>query len=91
MRLLSIVLIPAAVLAGCATVTDVVPAGPDTFVVASQGVIGNGSAATQLVQAMQSASRHCAASGKKMEQVSAQTMDAGFGRAPGATVQFRCI
>lgn len=78
-------------LAGCATVTDVVSSGPDSFLVASQGVIGNGSAATQLVKAMQSANRYCEASGKKMEQVSVQTMDAGFGRAPGATVQFRCV
>jgi hypothetical protein len=81
-------------LAGCATVTDVVPTGPDTFLVASQGVIGNGSAATQLVQAMQSANRYCAASGKQAKQakqVSVQTMDAGFGRAPGATVQFQCV
>jgi hypothetical protein len=81
----------ALLLAGCATATEVVPAGGGTFMVGSSGVIGNGSSAEQVVEALKAANRYCEAQGRSVEQVQTQTTAPGFGRAPAATVQFRCV
>lgn len=78
-------------LAGCASVSDVAPAGGDMFMVASQGVVGNGSGAAQKAAALQKASAHCESRGKRLEVLDAKTTEPFFGRAPSADVTFRCV
>lgn len=78
-------------LCGCAGVTPVVPTGPDTYMVASQGVIGNGSGATQKVAAFQAADSYCKSRGEQMLAIHSQESDPLYGRAPSGQVEFRCL
>lgn len=80
----------AVLLAGCAGVTDVVSAGPDTYMIASQGIAGNGSGASQKIAALQGADNYCKARGKNMHVIHSEQSEPMFGRAPSAQVEFSC-
>lgn len=87
-----IALISAATLfVGCASVTDVVSTGSDTYMVASQGVIGNGSGAAQLAAAFKAAGTYCNARGEQMQSIRSDQTEPFFGRAPSGKVEFRCV
>lgn len=77
-------------LAGCASVSDVVPTGPDTFMVAAHGIDGNGSGAAQKAIALKAANAYCQARAKQMQVVRVDSVEPFFGRPPSADVQFRC-
>ena len=77
--------------AGCASVSDVVPTGPGTFMVAAHGIDGNGSGAAQKVIALKAAAAHCTAKGLGFQVLSAETVEPQFGRPPSAQVNFKCI
>lgn len=78
------------VLVGCASVSDVVPTGPNTFLVAAHGIDGNGSGAAQKALALNAANAYCQARAKQMQVFSVQSVEPFFGRPPSADVQFRC-
>jgi putative hemolysin len=75
---------------GCGSVSSVVSTGADTYMVASEGVVGNGSGATQKVAAFQAASSYCANRGAQLEVISFEQSEPFFGRAPSGQVAFRC-
>jgi hypothetical protein len=77
-------------LTGCASVTDVVSTGPETYLVASQGVIGNGSGAVQKADALKAANAYCTKKSKLVRVLDAKTEEPHFGKAPSAEVSFRC-
>lgn len=81
----------AGLLAGCGSVSSVVPMGQEALMVSSYGVLGNGSAAAEKGKALQAANAHCEASGKRMEVIRVETVDPHWGKAPSAEVQFRCL
>lgn len=85
---LSIVLI-----AGCATstVTNVIQTGPDTYMVAAEGVLGNSSTGLQLYKAQEQAALFCGRDGKQIETVSKSEVEGGFGKVASATVYFKCL
>lgn len=75
---------------GCASVTDVVSTGPGTYLVASQGVIGNGSGAMQKVTAIQRAEAYCRTRDAQLKIIKSDQSEPMFGRAPSGQVEFSC-
>lgn len=75
---------------GCASVSEAVPIAPDTYMIASQGVVGNGSGAAQKADALKAANAFCAKRSKQIRVLEAKTEEPFFGRAPSAEVTFRC-
>lgn len=78
-------------LAGCAGATHVVPAGPDTYLIASHGVMGWSSGAAQKAAAMEQADAHCKRLGRIFEPVRTNETPGGFGQIASGEVEFRCI
>jgi hypothetical protein len=79
------------VLCACATSSEVVPTGADTFMVTAHGVMGQSSGGEQKVIAFGKASSYCQAQGKTVEQVNMQATPGGFGQIASADLQFRCV
>lgn len=79
------------VLAACAGVTDVVPIGKDTYMIASQGVMGWSSSQQEKALAFQKAGAYCNSIGKELQPVSTNESAGGYGRIASAEVQFRCL
>lgn len=78
-------------LSGCAGVTDVVPAGPDTYIVASHGVMGWSSGGAQKAKAFQDADEYCSRQGKQMMPVRTSEEPGGFGKIASGEVEFKCV
>lgn len=79
------------VLAGCAGVThQIVPAGGDSFMIASHGTMGWSSGSAQKAKALEEAAAYCRTIGKPLEVVTSSQTEGGFGRIASAEVQFRC-
>ena len=78
--------------AGCAGVTDVVSTGPDTYIVASHGVMGWSSGGAQKAKAFQEANDYCKNLGKQMQPIkTTDTGGGGFGQIAAGEVEFRCL
>jgi hypothetical protein len=58
--------------------------------VASQGVVGNGSGAAQKADALKAANAFCAKKSTQIQVLEAKTVEPIFGRAPSAEVTFKC-
>ena len=71
--------------------SDVVPTGKDTYIVAAQGVMGYSSEGDQKVKALQAANKYCDARGKIMQPVNSDGTPSGFGRIASSQVEFRCV
>lgn len=80
----------AILVAGCASVTDVVPTGPDTFMVSARGVMGNSSAGQEKAKAFQRANEYCNDLGRQMVPINVSETTGGFGRIASGDVEFRC-
>lgn len=78
-------------LLGCASVTGVVSTGPDTYLVAAEGVLGNSSSGKQAFKAQEQAANFCTAKGMQVETINTQEVPGGFGKVASATVNFRCL
>lgn len=78
-------------LAGCAGVTDVVPTGTDTYMIASHGVMGWSSGAAQKAKAFQEADAYCRGRGLQVQSVNASETAGGFGKIASGEVEFRCV
>jgi hypothetical protein len=59
--------------------------------VASHGVLGNGSAAAEKVKAVKTATAFCEGKSRTVQVIQVEAVDPFFGRAPSADVRFRCI
>ena len=89
MRKTSVLLI--VTLVGCGSVSQVVPVDSETYMVASHGVLGNGSSAAEKVKAVQAATAYCESKARAIQVVQIESVDPFFGRAPSADVRFRCV
>jgi hypothetical protein len=78
-------------LIGCAGVTDVVPTGPDTYMVAAHGTMGWSSGPAQKAKAFQDADEFCRKQGKRVEEISSAETPGGFGKIASGEVRFRCV
>ena len=79
-------------LSGCAGVTNVVPEGPDRFMVASHGTMGWSSGSAQKAKALEEADAYCKKLGKQMDVVSESDSGPGaFGKISSGEVHFRCV
>ena len=67
--LLIAVLIFSILLFGCATSTGVMPAGPDTYTITTDSIVGVGTVGSIKIRAIQDAKAYCASSGKIMKTV----------------------
>lgn len=76
---------------GCATVFEPVSTGPNTYMVAAEGVLGNSSSGKQAFKAQEQAAAFCVNRGKQIETMSSNEVPGGFGKVASATVNFRCI
>ena len=87
-----LIIFVALLLAACAGVTDVVSTGPDTYMVASHGVMGWSSGAAQKAKAFQEADAFCKSLGKQLQTISTnETAGGGFGQIAAGEVHFRCL
>jgi len=75
----------------CASTSDVVPTGPDTYMVAAGGVVGASSSGPQLAKAQKEAADFCKKQGKQVETISTSETPSGFGKSASGRVNFRCI
>ncbi len=91
MRIIFTFLIIGSALFGCASVTDVVSTGPETYMVAAEGVLGNSSSGKQAFKAQEKAASFCNGKGMQVETISSQEVPGGFGKVASATVNFKCI
>jgi hypothetical protein len=83
-------LVPLALVAGCGSVSQVVQQGQDTYFIASQGVVGNGSAGAETARALQAAAEFCKGKGLLSKALNIKTVDPFFGRAPSSELTFTC-
>jgi len=82
----------AAVVAGCAGVTDVVATGPDSYMVASHGTMGWSSGPAQKAAAFSKADTFCKQQGKVVQVITAtDSGNGGFGKISSGEVDFKCI
>lgn len=90
--LLACCLLAMCVLSACAGVTDVVPTGADTFMVASHGTMGWSSGPAQKAAAMKQAGDYCRSSGKDLQVINSTDSGNGeFGKISSGEVQFKCV
>ncbi len=80
-----------ALLTACAGVTDVIPIGKDTYMIASRGVMGWSSSQEEKALAFQKAGKYCNSLGKELQPVNTNETAGGYGRIASAEVQFRCL
>lgn len=79
------------VLAGCQSVSNVVPAGSGTYMVGSEVRGGFSSWAEVRALTLNRANEYCANQGKEMEQVDSKTRGARGWTPQEAELTFRCI
>jgi hypothetical protein len=79
-------------LTACAGVTDVVPTGKDSYMIASHGTMGWSSGPAQRAQAFTQANDYCKKMGKTVETISAtDSGSGGFGVISSAEISFKCL
>lgn len=87
-----ITLVLVVMLYGCAGVTDVVPTGKDTYMVASHGTMGWSSGGAQKANAFTQANDFCQKMGRIVEVIStSDSGNGGFGKISSGQIDFRCV
>lgn len=86
-----IAVVAATTLTACAGVTNVVSTGPDTYMVASHGVMGWSSGSAQKAKAIQEAGAYCKSLGKELKSINTSETPSGFGKIASGEVEFRCV
>jgi hypothetical protein len=78
---------------GCASHTDVVPVGHDTYMIAEQPATGPPSLGNTKAEIIEEGSRYCAGLGKEFQLVSTQETQPPYilGNYPRAEIQFMCL
>lgn len=91
MKIFSLPLL-AILIGGCAGVTDVVPTGKDTYMVASHGTMGWSSGGAQKAKAFTQANEFCQKTGKTLEVISTNDSgNGGFGKISAGQIDFKCV
>lgn len=87
------ILLPALILAGCASNSGITPIGKDTYMVSRQAATGFSGSGTLKAEAFQEANVYCTGQGKTLQVVSTQEAQPPFvfGNYPKAEVQFMCL
>jgi len=92
MKKLYLVMIALLFLAGCATKSGVVSAGPDTYLVNRQAKTRLANLENLKAEALQEASEYCLSQNKNIRVVKTSVSPAKiFGNLPRAAVQFMCL
>jgi hypothetical protein len=82
----------AVALMGCAGVSDVVPAGNGTYMVAAHGTIGLSSGSAQKARAYEEASDFCQGKHLTFQPIDTTENEGdGLNKAASAEVEFRCV
>lgn len=81
----------AAVLAGCAATTGVVPIGKDTYMVSHRDNGPTASLGALKAAAYKDAAQFCAGRGKSAEVLRSNDVPRSFGQFPETEVQFTCV
>jgi hypothetical protein len=83
----------AALLAGCASNSGIIPIGQDTYMVSRQAATGFSGSGTLKAEAFQEANRYCLSQGKNLQVVNTNEAQPPyiFGNFPKAEVQFMCL
>ena len=76
---------------GCATTSQVVPYGKDTYMVAAEDVLGVGSSSSMQVNAARKASEFCAGQGKTMRVRNATQEGTQMWTGTSSSLVFSCI
>jgi hypothetical protein len=89
----AILAVCALVVAGCASNSGVVPAGPDTYLVSRQAATGFSGLGTLKADALREANTYCQSLHKTMKVVSTTEAKPPYilGNFPKAEVQFMCL
>jgi hypothetical protein len=83
------VLLAVGLLAGCASVSPIMPVGPDTYMVSTTApAAGGGNLKAELYQ---KAGEFCASQKKVLMPVAVASSDASFGKKGSAELTFRCL
>ena len=89
MRKLSMALLAVGLVAGCASVSPIVPVGPDTYMVSvKQTAAGGGNLKADLYQI---AHEYCASQKKVLMPVAVASSDSAIGKWGTAELTFRCL
>ena len=86
-----LIVLPLALLAGCAASTGVVAIGPDTYMVAHRDNGPMSSLGALKAAAYQDAAAFCAAKNKSMQLLRSNDVPRSLGQFPETEVQFTCI
>jgi hypothetical protein len=83
----------AALLAGCAATSNIVPMGGDTYMMSKQAATGFPGLGNLKAEVLTEANAYCAKAGKKMQatQTSESRPPYILGNYPRAEVQFSCV
>ncbi len=92
MRRVRVAAIPAALLlASCASVTEVVPVGQDTFMVSGSDRAFKSTGNEMMVELYKAANKHCVAMDKLISPVSSTSQNWTMDNASSAELYFRCL
>ena len=83
-------LLSAAILAGCASTTGVIPAGKDTFMISREDNGPASSLGSIKAAVYKEANAYCAGQGKAMEIVRETDVPRSFGQFPQTSLHFKC-
>jgi hypothetical protein len=83
--------VAALMLAACAGVSDVVPAGNGTYMVAAHGTIGLSSGSAQKARAYEEASDFCQGKHLTFQPIDTTENEGDFNKSASAEVEFRCV
>ena len=80
----------AALVSGCAALSDVTPSGPDSFTTTAHSNDVNARVDEQRAKVVQSAAEFCQRRGASVEVIRLVASDPPPGRPPAAQLDFRC-
>lgn len=87
----SLLLVAATVLGGCATTSQVVPYGKDSYIIASEDVWGANSSSSMQVNAARKAGEFCASQGKVMRVRNTTQEGTHMWTGTSSSLVFSCI
>ncbi|WP_062262991.1 hypothetical protein [Endozoicomonas arenosclerae] len=78
-------------LSGCMTTSDVIPTGPDTYMVTTAACPACGGSSKAMTMALKKAASYCTGLGKVMLRKGFSKENLNFAGAGGSTLEFRCL
>ena len=78
-------------LTGCMTTSDVIPTGPNTFMVTTAACPACGGSSQAVSMALKKASSYCMSMGKVMLRKGFSKENLNYVGAGGSTLEFRCL